>query len=109
MPTLSSLRKRPTPIHRAEILRGYRRSKLTQREYADQVGIGLSTLRRWLAKGIGGRDSAATAFIQVPNLLAQPVATPPYRLHLAGGVILEMGSGFESEKVAALLQLLSRP
>jgi len=47
-----------------------------------------------------------TAFVQVPNLLAQAPAAAVYRLHLAGGMILEIGSGFESEELSALLQLL---
>lgn len=105
MPTSSTVRKRLTPAQRNRILAAYQRSRLPQREFATQAGIGLSTLQLWLRKAVAP-PAGATAFVQVPNLLAQAPAAAVYRLHLAGGVILEIGSGFQSEEVAALLQLL---
>jgi len=104
MSTPPTVRKRLTPTQRNRILAAYRRSQLPQREFAAQAGIGLSTLQLWLRKA--GAPPAGTAFVPVPNLLAQAAAAAVYRLHLAGGVILEVGSGFQSEEVAALLQLL---
>jgi len=99
----STVRKRLTPAQREKILRDYRQSGLPQREFALRVGIGVSTLQLWLRKA--GGSGASAGFVQVPNLLgAAPAAM--YRLHLGGGMSLEMGCGFRSEEVAALLALL---
>jgi len=105
MQTSSTVRKRLTPAQRDKILSTYRRSRLAQREFASQAGIGLSTLQLWLRKA-AAPPAGPTAFVQVPNLLAQAPAAAAYRLHLAGGMILEIGSGFEAEQLSALLQLL---
>ena len=48
METTSTIRKRLTPAQREELLKRYRGSNLTQREFALQQGIALSTLQRWL-------------------------------------------------------------
>ena len=52
--------RRSTPEERARLVSGYRRSKLTQREFAEREGITLSTLQGWLYrrtkdKAAGGR------------------------------------------------------
>jgi DNA-binding transcriptional regulator YiaG len=105
MQTSSTVRKRLTSAQRDKILSTYRRSRLAQREFASQAGIGLSTLQLWLRKA-AALPTGPTAFVQVPNLLAQTPAAAVYRLHLAGGMILEIDSGFQSEELSALLQLL---
>lgn len=105
MQTSSAVRKRLTPAQREKILSAYRRGKLSQREFAAQSGIGLSTLQLWLRKSASPRADAG-GFVELPNLLGQPPGGAVYRLHLKNGVIVEMGSGFQSEEVAALLQLL---
>ena len=106
MQTTAPVRQRLTPAQRDKILAAYRRSRLSQREFAIQAGIGVSTLTFWLRKAAAGPPQEAPAFVQVPNLLSPPPAAAVYRLHLAGGVILEMGSGFQAQELAALLQLL---
>lgn len=105
MQTSSGHRKRLTPAQREQILSSYERSELSQRSFAAQAGIGLSTLRLWIRKN---RKPAAgpTGFVELPNLLGQAPAVAVYRLHLKNGVIVEIGSGFEPQEVAMLLQLL---
>lgn len=105
MQTSATNRKRRSPAQREKILSGYRRSQLTQRAFAAQAGIGLSTLQLWLRKSAAA-PAAPAGFVQVPNLLPQPAAPAVYRLHLQNGIIVEIGSGFERTEVAALLQLL---
>ena len=85
MQTTAPVRQRLTPAQRDKILAAYRRSRLSQREFPSR------------------RESVCP---QVPNLLSPVPAAAVYRLHLAGGVILEMGSGFQAQELAALLQLL---
>ena len=105
MQRLSTVRKRHTPAQREKILGDYRRSRLPQREFCAQAGIGLSTLQLWLRQGAGS-PSSSSEFVEIPNLVAAPRGDALYRLHLRNGMIVEIGSGFQSEEVSALLQVL---
>jgi hypothetical protein len=105
MQRLSTVRKRHTPAQREKILGDYRRSRLSQREFCAQAGIGLSTLQLWLRKEARS-PSRTSEFVEIPNLVAAPRAHAVYRLHLRNGMIVEIGSGFQSEEVSTLLQLL---
>jgi transcriptional regulator with XRE-family HTH domain len=95
------VRKHRTAEQRQKILSDYQSSGLTQRECASQAGIALSTLHRWLRKPANPRR-----FIRLPNVLAGAGPAAPYRLHLGGGRILDIGSGFRAEELAVLLPLL---
>jgi hypothetical protein len=109
MQTTSSIRKRLTLEQREELLRVYRRRDLTQREFARQQGIGLSTLQDWLLQTARRRKSPAPAvptFLPVPNLLSAMPCPPAYRLQRPGGLTLEVRAGFGVPELAALLELL---
>jgi transcriptional regulator with XRE-family HTH domain len=106
MQTTPTVRHRPTQAQRETILTAYRRSQLTQREFASQARISVSTLQLWLRKAAARPSSQTAAFVQVPNLLAQAPGPGMYRLHLPGAIDLEVGSGFRPEELASLLQLL---
>lgn len=106
MPTTPTVRKRPTQAQRETILTAYRRSQLTQREFARQAGISVSALQLWLRKAAARSCTQTTAFVQVPNLLTQAPAPSVYRLHLPGAIDLEVGSGFGPEELASVLELL---
>jgi len=105
MQRLSTVRKWRTPAQREKILGDYRRSRLSQREFSAQAGIGLSTLQLWL-RNDARSPSPTSEFVEIPNLVAAPRGNAVYRLHLRNGMIVEIGSGFQSEEVSALLQLL---
>lgn len=108
MQTPSRVRQRPSAAERQQILSAYQRSKLTQREFARQAGIGFSTLRKWLSRaGLRVRACSGSRFVQLPNPLAQPASLTRYRLHPRPGVMLEVGAGFVSGEVAVLLRLLA--
>ena len=106
MQTTSSVRKRFSTAQREELLSACRRSDLTQREFAQQHGIGLSTLQRWLHSSAYGPAPTAGSFVPVPNLLSAAPPPPVYRIEWPGGMSLEVRAGFVAEEVAALLQLL---
>jgi hypothetical protein len=107
MQTSSTVRKRLTLAQREKVLDTYRRSGLSQRDFTRKTGIGLSTLQLWLRKAAATPCAKSSAsFIQVPNLLRQPVGAAPYRLHLPGEVSLEIGAGFVPEELASLLGTL---
>jgi len=101
-----TVRKHLTEGQRQSILDAYRRNQLSQREFAAEAGIGVSTLQLWLRKAAAKPCTQTTAFVQVPNLLAQAPGPAVYRLHLPGAIDLEVGSGFRPEELASLLQLL---
>jgi transposase-like protein len=99
------VRKHSTPAQREKILQAYQRSQLTQKEFAREAGIGVSTLAAWRRKAaVKGQDRPS--FVAVPNLLPVAPASPAYRLQWPGGLSLEVRSGFSTGELAALLQLL---
>ncbi|HEX9047727.1 MAG TPA: hypothetical protein VF988_11940 [Verrucomicrobiae bacterium] len=98
-------RKRFTLAEREAILARYQRGQLTQQEFAQQQGIGLSTLQRWLHKATD-RKGKGPAFLAVPNLLASAPPPPAYRIAWPGGLAVEVRAGFVVPELAALLQLL---
>lgn len=101
MPTLPHPRKRRKPEERSQILRAYHRSELSQRAFAAEAGISLSTLQLWL-RGTRIQPRSQPAFVEVPNVLASIPAPLPYRLRWPSGLVLEIGQGFRPEDVAAL-------
>ena len=105
----SSIRKRLTLTQREELLASYRGSDLTQREFARQQGIGVSTLQNWLRQTARQRKATAPAvqtFLPVPNLLSATPCPPAYRLQWPGGLTLEVRTGFVPAELAELLQRL---
>jgi transposase-like protein len=104
-PTRTS--QRQSPAQRERILSAYRRSDLTQREFAAQAGIGYSTLTLWLRQSARVQPTEAPAFVPVPNVFAASVAaTAAYRLKLPSGVSVEIAAGFQLAELTALLQLV---
>jgi len=101
------VRKHRTPAQRKNILQDYRAGQMTQKEYAAQAGISVSTLQAWLRKRPARAVSAGPAFVAVPNLLSASPA-PAYRLQWPGGLSLEVCSGFSAQELGALLQLLPK-
>src|SRR5580658_4647280 len=105
------VRRHRTSTQRQSILQDYRRSRTTQREFAAQAGVSVSTLQAWLRKASAraARPCANdSVFVAVPNLLPAPPEAPAYRLQWPGGLSLEVRSGFSSPELGALLQLLPK-
>jgi transposase-like protein len=101
------IRNHVTAARREEIVAGYRRTQLTQREFARQSGIGLSTLQRWAQKALNPKAPAnPPAFVPVANLLAQNTAPVFCRLVLPGGLIVEVPGGFDSAQLRELLEVV---
>ena len=100
------IRKHRTAAQREDILQNYLQGHLTQKEFATQAGISVSTLQAWLRKAPARAASIGSGFVAVPNLLSASPASPAYRLQWPGGLSLEVRPGFVSEELAALLQLL---
>jgi len=110
MQTLSHRRPHKTSSEKARILTAYGSSQLTQKEFAAQQGIGLSTFGRWLRESGPTRVSAPPAgragLLEVPNLFAAKSAGPTCRVHFPRGLVLEVAGGFPPDELRALTQLL---
>jgi transposase-like protein len=102
------VRKHRSAAQRQSILQDYRQSQMTQKEFAVQAGVSVSTLQAWLRKGPRRPDVGGSVFMAVPNLLSASPTAPAYRLQWPGGLNLEVRSGFSSQELGALLQLLPK-
>ncbi len=71
-----SIRKHLTPQQREQILRDHQASRLTDKEFARQSGVAVSTLYAWRRKAATGRPASGVAFVAVPNLLSEAPASP---------------------------------
>jgi transposase-like protein len=104
-----------------EILAAYRRSGLTQRVFAQEAGIGVSTLQLWLRQAQGSsrsvnRKSSAGAHPPAFSLLevelggngasAGGVRAPYYEIEFRGGECLRLPAGFGENDARRLLALL---
>jgi hypothetical protein len=99
-------RKHSSAIQREKILDFWRTTALTDKEYAIQAGVAVSTLHAWRRQAAGQSPKTRPTFVAVPNLLAANPPGPDYRLHWPGGLSLEVRTGFAPAELAALLQLL---
>jgi len=102
MATSSTVRQRLTPAQREHRLRAFRQSGLSQRVFAAQAGVALSTLQLWL-RASRGKRTQTTEFLELPNLWASSAPAAPYRLCWTRGLTLEVGRGFVAEELAGLL------
>ena len=101
--------KRSNKAERNRIIDEYRRSDLTQREFTDRAGLGLSTLQAWLRRAEADRSVSRSAqFVALPNLTTPASNPPTYRLKFADGKVLEIPADFDAEELARLVQLLQR-
>ncbi len=96
------------PDELARLLDEYQRSGLTQRQYAERLGVGYSTFTLWLRKA----RQLSTSDFSPPNVEFVPVQTPlsfgspSYQLRWPGGLCLELARGFDPAEVRQLLSLL---
>ena len=104
----TQVRKHRTSTQRESILQDYRRSQMTQKEFAARAGLSISTLQAWLRKAPARQPANDSVFVAVPNLLSASPAAPAYRLQWSGGLSLEVRSGFSPQELGALLQLLPK-
>jgi transposase-like protein len=104
-----SVRQNFTPAQREQVIQDYRQAQLSQKEFAAHAGIGVTTLQSWLRKVSGAQRAARPKFLPVPNLVGAAPARSTYRLHLAGGLQLEISSGFRPEELTTLLRVVHQP
>ncbi|MDB6131317.1 MAG: hypothetical protein JWM04_2424 [Verrucomicrobiales bacterium] len=97
--------RRLTLEERQRCLAEYRKSGLTQREFAAKSGICFSTLVLWIRKAKTARSLAAPSFLELPSVQPSSPAVV-CRLVLPRGVSLEIPPGFPIQEVQQLAKLL---
>jgi hypothetical protein len=105
MQRITRARPRHTLAQKDKILAAYQRSTMSQKEFAAQARIGLSTLTLWLRQA-NVRKPDRAAFVAVPNLFSAPNPAPAYRLQWPQGLTVEVAAGFHHEELGALLQMI---
>jgi hypothetical protein len=90
------------------LLDEYENSGLSARQYASQLGMGYSTLCKWLhrARQLAGPGSSEPKVEFVPVQSPLPFGGPTYELRWPGGFSLHVGRGFDPQEVRQLLSLL---
>jgi len=117
MPRFSSNSRRhrsASEIH--NLLSRFHSSTLSRAQFVQTEGLCLATLRRYLKthRTQTPRTSQSTkplAFLELAPASLPPASSPQrgdYRLHLKGGVVLEIPQGFSSREVATLVALVSK-
>jgi hypothetical protein len=98
-----STRIRRTPEQIRKILDDYQTSGQTMRQFAQEHGVGLSTLGSWRRR-YQRRKKSSAHLVEVPNPLSH--GQPTGRFRFANGLVLELENGFEVPAMAQLVQLL---
>jgi transposase-like protein len=107
-------RRRYTPQQRAELLAQYRHGGLSQREFVQRHGLGLSTLTKWLreARQTGVKTSRRKGSDLFEAVTLSPqfgTASWAAEVALAGGVVLRLSAQANAAWATELLQALHRP
>lgn len=101
-------RRRRTAEEIREICAGFLGSKKTQRDFAEEVGISVGSLRNWLGRMESAPAVKAVRFVEVTP---RPVVTPSsgWRMELPCGVVLNLGGFPEPGYLAQLIRDLRAP
>mgnify|MGYP001218743180 FL=1 len=103
-----------TPQQRAELLTRYRRSGLSQRDFVQSHGLGLSTLTKWLREerlsGVKSSGGNGAVPFQEVNLHPQFSSTGwAAEVALTDGAVLRLGAHASVAWATELLHALRRP
>jgi len=103
-----------TPQQRAELLTRYRRSALSQRDFVQSHGLGLSTLTKWLReeRRTGGKPPERNGSVPFQEVNLSPqfgTANWAAEVSLADGTVLRLSAQTAAAWATALLQALRRP
>ena len=102
-------KRRRTPSEIKELLNRYRLSQLPQAQFVRMEGVCLATLRNYIKRESVSSAAVGGRFIEVERETAFPeiCGRQSYRLHLNGGLAVDVPPGFCSREVASLLALIS--
>lgn len=101
-------RHRYSPTEIDQLLKEYRSSQLTQREFAELHDVGLSTLQNWLRKAQPKPKSP----VEWIELSGRPQIEPKsksssYEIEM-GGAVLRLSPGFNPQEAEQLVGILAK-
>ena len=107
-------RRRHTLQQRAELLTQYRRSGLSQRDFAQFHGLGFSTLTKWLReeRRTGVKTPGGNGSVSFQKVDLSPQFSPTgwaAEVILADGAMLRLSAQADLAWATALLHTLRRP
>jgi hypothetical protein len=85
-----------------ELLAEYRRSGLSQRQFAERVGVPVEKLRYWIYRPGAGNHGLVEVKVAPP----QPSRRAHYRLEFTGGISLSFSSPLQVQELEQLCRLL---
>ena len=106
---MNSVTRSPSNVRRTRpqiqrLVELYRRSGQTLKQFAQQQGVAMSTVSRWLRTQRQGKTPAWVEVQRAPRQNPSRIG----QLHLSRGLVLELDRGFEPEPLAQLVQLLEQ-
>lgn len=104
------MRRQSVPRPRGEwesLVREWRASGLTQREFGKRKGIAPATLSWWSCKVGGAARAKAPAFLPV-TVVGGAEAGSGFRLDLGDGRTLHVPDSFDGDALRRLLEVLER-
>ena len=112
----NELRKRGrlSELEREGVLEEFRRSGLTQYEFASRAGISVSCLYSWMRRArLGSASTEPVRFLELPELPAPSSGAdsspPPYTVWFPGGLRVSLAHGFvpgEAEQLCRMVRSL---
>ena len=107
-------RRRRRPQQRAELLTQYRRSGLSQRDFVQSHGFGLSTLTKWLRteRRTGVKPPERNDAVPFQEVKLRPQFRPTgwvAEVALADGAVLRLSAQADIAWATELFQALRRP
>ncbi len=100
---IHSGRRRWTSRHRQKLLARFHESKLTQHDFANQHGVGLSTLVKWLREE---REAVPTKVKFQEVRLPHPAPRWPVEVVSPQGWIVRLQNGSDVQQLPSLLRAL---
>jgi len=98
-----SVRRRRTPKQRQRLLTRFHRSRLTQRDFANRHGVGLSTLNKWLRlERDAGPAKVKFQEVRLPN----PTPRWPIEVVSPQGWIVRLQNSSELQTLPQVLRAL---
>jgi transposase-like protein len=100
IPSVPNVRRTPEQIQ--QLVAQFQRGGQSVREFAQQQGVAISTVDRWLRRQ---RQRKGPRLVEVKRT-PHPSSSRIGQLRLSGGLVLELERDFQAEPLARLVQLL---
>jgi transposase-like protein len=100
------LRRRPEEIER--IVQAYEASGLSQRAFAQSIGLSPQSLRNWICKRQGRPRETRSTIVPVRIVETQATSTP-FEVVLSGRRVVRVAPDFDADALKKLVSALESP